>query len=77
MQPLAHHEAQAGGARERAVPMRIPRMLEALRLDGRRPEARAQDAQRLPHAGFRGSGFATPLRVGSCRFQVPGSMGAP
>eukprot|EP00964_Phaeocystis_antarctica_P114791 scaffold78740_cov62-Phaeocystis_antarctica.AAC.2 len=33
--------------------------------------------QALPHAGFRGSGSATPLQVGSCRFQVPGSMGAP
>ena len=31
-----HHEAQGDGARGRAVPMRIPRLLEAVRLDGRR-----------------------------------------
>jgi hypothetical protein len=33
---VTHHEAQGGGASERAVPMRIPRVLEAVRLDGRR-----------------------------------------
>ena len=27
--------------------------------------------------GFRGSGSATPLRIGSCRFQVPDPKGAP
>ena len=32
-----------------------------------------RDRPPLPYAGFRGSGSATPLRVGSCRFQVPGS----
>ena len=53
MQRSLNHEAQGGGACERAVPMRVPRVLEAVRLDGRRAQARAQDAQRLIAIGRR------------------------
>ena len=60
-QPLAPHEAQAGGAGERAVPLRVPRLHEAVREHGRRAEARAQDA----HARS-ATGCARSMNVPSC-----------